>query len=194
MILDAPIPREGERVHGLTDLELFSRYSAYRARSAAALLTVIPRDGVRPLYREARKWALEMGSHERQDPMASLLAYCERLIPLPPYNVWAADYNSHRLAYMEELARPPLTPVEAEPVMVSVRGIQPPGEPTWYATLFVGHDGTDWRGHIAFHNDATESSNRTAEIFIEDDLDSIKERFAAFTDATLIAFLRSTLP
>jgi len=126
--------------------------------------------------------------------MATLLAYCEKLLPLPPYDVWAADYNSHRLAYMEELARPPLTPVETEPVMVSVRGIQPPDEPTWYATLLVGHDGMDWRGHIRFHNDVTEDSHRTSEIFIEDDLDSVKERFAAFTDATLVAFLRSTLP
>lgn len=194
MILDASIPGQGKPGQGLRDLGLFSRYSAYRERSAAALLSVIPRDGIRPLYRAAREWALEIGSHEGQDPMATLLAYCEKLLPLPPYDVWEVDYNSHRLAYMEELARPPLTPVQAEPVMVSVRGIHPPESPTWYATLLVGHDGTDWRGHIAFHNDDAEGSHRTAEIFIEDDLDAIKQRFAAFADATLIAFLRSTLP
>ncbi len=194
MILDASIPPRGERVPELTDLGLFSRYSSYRERSATALLAMIPREGVRPLYRAAREWALEGGSHERQDPMATMLAYCEELLPLPPYDVWAVDYNSHRLAYMEELARPPLTPVESEPVMVLIRGIQPPNQPTWYATLFVVHDGTDWRGHIRFHSDGIETSHRTAEIFIEDDLGAIKERFAAFTDATMIAFLRSTLP
>jgi hypothetical protein len=137
---------------------------------------------------------MDIGLHESQDPMATLLAYCERLLPLPPFDVWRADYNSHRLAYMEELSRPPLEAVQAEPVMVSVRGIHPADEPTWYATLFVGHDGSDWRGHIAFHNDATAGAQRTTDIFIEDDLDAIKSRFADFSDATLVAFLRSTLP
>jgi hypothetical protein len=194
MIADAPPRRRRERSSSPTDLGLYSRYLTYRERTASALLSVIPRDGIRPLYRAARAWAVEIGLHESQDPMATLLAYCERLLPLPPFDVWSADYNSHRLAYMEELARPPLTSVQAEPVMVSVRGIQPPSEPTWYATLFVGHDGVDWRGHIAFHNDATEQAHGTADIFIEDQLDSIRERFDAFSDATLIAFLRSTLP
>ena len=194
MILDAHTPGAQESDALLTDLNLYSRYLAYRQRAASALPTVIPRDGVRPLYRAARAWAVEIGSHERQDPMATLLAYCEHLLPLPPYEVWVADYNSHRLAYMEALARPPLTAVRAEPVMIAVRGLQLPEEPTWYATLLVGHDGADWRGHISFHNDETEGVQRTTDIFIEDDLDAIKERFASFADSTLIAFLRSTLP
>jgi len=194
MIADAPVRGYGEKASDPTDLGLYSRYLAYRKRTASALLTVIPREGVRPLYRAARVWALEIGRHERQDPMATLLAYCERLLPLPPYDVWVADYNSHRLAYMEELARPPLAAVRAEPVMVSVRGIHPPDEPPWYATLFVGHDGVDWRGHIAFHTEAKEGVQMTTNIFVEDELDSIKERFAAFSEATLAAFLRSTLP
>lgn len=194
MISDALRPTPDFAPASGPDSALYGRYLNYRQREASALLTLVPRDGLRPLYRAAREWAVEVGLHENKDPMATLLAYCERVLPLPPFDVWVADYQSHRLAYMEEMGKPPLAPVETEPVLVEVRGVRLDGEADWYGSLYVGHDGVDWRGHIAFHQDGVGRVHRTGEIFVEDALEIVRERFLGFTDATMAAFLRSTLP
>ena len=79
------------------------------------------------------------------------------------------------------------------PVTLALRSVVADGE-AWYAALVAAHDGLDWRGHIAFHSDVAEERFRTAEIFVEDDLEGVRARFEGFTEPTLAAFLRSTRP
>jgi hypothetical protein len=60
------------------------------------LLSVLPREAVRSLYGQAREWAGQRGEHESKDPMASLRRYCSEILPLPPFHVWAADFQRNR--------------------------------------------------------------------------------------------------
>ncbi|MDX1494727.1 MAG: hypothetical protein R3253_11735, partial [Longimicrobiales bacterium] len=71
-------------------LELRRLYDDYRSRQARALLSLIPRTAVRPLYRRALQ-AADTGGSTQKDPMAILLAFCEALLPLPSFDVWLAD-------------------------------------------------------------------------------------------------------
>jgi len=194
MISDALSPSPDFTPATGADSALYGRYLNYRQREASAFLTLVPREGLRPLYRAAREWAVERGLHENKDPMATLLTFCEQTLPLPPFEVWVVDYQSHRLAYMEEMGKPPLAPVETEPVLVDVRGVRLDRAPDWFGSLYVGHDGVDWRGHIAFHRDGSDEVHRTGEIFVEESLQIVRDRFSGFTDATMTAFLSSTLP
>ena len=77
------------------------RYSEYCRRQAVGLVELVPREGVRPLYRQAREWAVDQGMHESKDPMATLHLFCRNLLPLPPFDVWLADYETHRLAHLK---------------------------------------------------------------------------------------------
>ena len=60
---------------------LRGHHEAYCRQQVSLLLEIIPRDAVRPLYRRARTWATERGSHEPQDPMATLRGFCRELLP-----------------------------------------------------------------------------------------------------------------
>jgi len=174
------------------DSALFGTYEAYCRRETSLLLSLVPREAVRTLYGRARDWALEAGLHERKDPMATLLAYCRSLLPLPPFDVWLEDYEGHRLLYMHEMAGIPHVPPAPAPVAVELRNVQHEGD-EWFATLNVIHDGEVWRGHIAFHTDTCASLHRTADIFCEENLAELRQRFRTFTPASISAFLRSTL-
>jgi hypothetical protein len=171
---------------------LFETYEAYCRHEASSLLSLIPREAVRTLYGRARDWALEAGLHEQKDPMATLHAFCRRLLPLPPFDVWLEDYEGHRLLYMQELAGIPHAPPDPVPVAVELRNVPHEGE-EWFATLNVVHDGEVWRGHIAFHTDTRATLHCTADIFCEESLAELRQRFRTFTPASLSAFLRSTL-
>ncbi len=78
----------------------------------------------------------------------------------------------------------------------------PTGPPTgpehaaepWRGTLEVYRGGDAWRGHIRFQRDGEEGHFRTGEIFRENNLQDLRDRFSSFTAPTLSAFLRSTLP
>ncbi len=167
-------------------------YEAYCLRQASQLLSLVPREAVRGLYGDARAWAIEGGVHEQKDPMATLVAYCRKLLPLPPFELWLEDYDVHRLVYMHELAGIPDVPPDPAPVAVELRSIRHEGV-EWFAMLHVVHDRELWRGHISFHTDAGDTTARTAEIFCEESLTELRDRFRTFTSASLSAFLRSTL-
>ncbi len=172
---------------------LTRRYEEYCRRQVSLLLEVIPRRAVRPLYRRARSWATERGLHEPQDPMATLRVFCRRVLPLPPFDVWLSDYEDHRLAHLRaEVGGPPLAEPNP-PVSVEIRRWTHEAEP-WRATLEVYRGGDAWRGFVRFQRDGAEGDSRTGEIFCEDELQDLRDRFNSFTAGTMSAFLRSALP
>ena len=172
---------------------LTGRYEEYCRQQVTLLLRIVPREAVRPLYRHARIWAKERGLHESKDPMSTLRAFCRHILPLPPFGVWVSDYEIHRVAHVS--AGVTWSPVAEpmEPITVEVRRWEH-GAEMWHGTLEVSRGGDGWRGHIRFQRDGEESHSRTAEIFCEDDLQDLRERFSSFTALTMSAFLRSTLP
>ena len=80
-----------------------------------------------------------------------------------------------------------------EPIAVDIRRIEHDAE-QWQGTLEVYRGGEAWRGLIRFQRDGEEGHFRTGEIFCEDDLQDLRDRFVSFTAPTMSAFLRSTLP
>ena len=169
------------------------RYEGYCQHQVSRLLELIPREAVRPLYRRARTWATEKGAHESKDPMSTLRAFCREVLPLPPFEVWYADYENNRVAHRGAgVERSPLAE-PMEPVAVDVRRIEHEAEP-WRGTLEVYRGDDRWRGVIRFQRDGQEGQFRTGEILCEDDLQDLRDRFSSFTAPTMSAFLRSTLP
>jgi len=165
------------------------------------LLALLPDGAVRPLYARAREWADARGVHRREDPLATLRAYCRELLPLPPYRAWVADVVRNPGAYADDLAPDPGgegVRDEAEPVTVDVRGVRHRGR-SWYARLNLVPDSPGWSGFISFSpGDAAGASPsatyRTADVFREETAEAVRERFADFDEAALGAFLRSILP
>jgi hypothetical protein len=177
---------------------LRARYEAYCAEQAAALPALLPRDGVRELYRSAR----EVVSGDVVDPLALLVARCRELLPLPPFEVWAADYLRDHRPYHEEVESGTAGPVRSTPVTVDRKRIELAGR-SWEAGLTVFRAPPQWRGFITFQAEGgtggPEAGNprpphRTADIFVEARAEDIRDRFHSFSADTLQAFLRSTLP
>ncbi len=172
---------------------LRGRYEAYCRQQISLLLEIIPREAVRPLYRRARVWATERGLHESKDPMSTLRGFCHEVLPLPPFEVWLLDYESHRVAHLGSGGESWSLADPMEPIAVDVRRLEHEAEP-WRGTLEVYRGGDAWRGLIRFQRDGEESQFLTGEIFCEDDLQDLRDRFNSFTVPTMSAFLRSTLP
>ena len=172
---------------------LKGRYEEYCRQQVFLLLEIIPREAVRPLYRRARTWATERGVHESADPMSTLRLFCREILPLPPFDAWLLDYETHRLAHVSAgLGVLPL-PESMESVAVEFRRLEHEAE-AWRGTLEVYRGGDVWRGLIRFQRDGEDGHFRTGEIFREDDLQDLRDRFISFTAPNLRSFLRSTLP
>lgn len=171
--------------------ELLGRYSAYRRRHARGLLRLVPRDAIRPLYRAALSASLD-GS-DAVDPMEALVAYCEDLLPLPPFDVWLQDLGLNPEAHLYDVDDSPDAPSAETPVTVESRRFtyQDRG---WVAHVRSFRDGATWRGFIAFEDELSRRVHRTALIFCESDPVDVCERFMAFEASALVAFLRSALP
>ncbi len=172
---------------------LKGRYVEYCRHQVTLLLQIMPREAVRPLYRRAKIWATERGLHETKDPMSTLRTFCREVLPLPPFEAWLLDHEDHLVAHAAagvewaRLAEP------MEPIAVDVRRMEHEAEP-WHGTLEVYRGGDAWRGLIRFQRDGEEDHFHTGEIFCEDDLQDLRNRFNSFTASTMSAFLRSTLP
>lgn len=184
-------------VSGLADrvqpsrAELLSRYSAYRRRQARGLLHMIPSEAIRPLYRRAV--AAGLGHEASADPMEALLLYCDRLLPLPPLDIWLEDARRSPESYWDDVGDAADAPTADAPVTVETRRVTV-GEEAWYAHLRAFRDGDVWRGFIAFEGARSSRVHRTALIFREPDAVLVRERFLSFHATALAAFLRSTLP
>jgi hypothetical protein len=171
--------------------ELLSRYEAYRRRQARGLLRLIPREAIRPLYRRAIAGAREPEADS--DPLGALVGYCERLLPLPPFEVWCDDIRRNARAHLLDIDDSADAPDSEAPVTVETRDFSFADRP-WTAHLRSFRDGAAWRGFIAFEDRESTSIHRTALIFRECDPVDVRERFMSFEKTALEAFLRSALP
>jgi len=171
--------------------ELLGRYHAYRRRQARGLLGMLPREAVRPLYRRAL--GAGRGEDGVSDPMLTLLAYCERLLPLPSFEVWSDDVRRNPAAHLHDVDDSAEAPSADAPVTVETRRFTV-GERSWAAHLRSFRDGDAWRGFIAFEDAESRCVHRTALIFREGGPVDVRDRFMSFEASSLAAFLRSALP
>jgi hypothetical protein len=177
-----------ETVAGLETL-----YEAYRRRQALSLLGLIPREAIRPLYREAGRWASGCGIRDWADPMAILTAYCMDLLPLPTFEVWLSDLRRNPGEHLREREAAPPGASPSQPVKTDVRRVVHQNR-SWVAGLHVFRDQDTWRGFVAFQSEEGPTLLRTADIFREDRAEAIRRRFDELDPSTLQAFLRSVLP
>lgn len=175
---------------------LQDRYEAYRRRQAARLVHMVPRDALRPLYRRARDEARRLGvlgEGGEVDPLALLMDFCQRLLPLPPFEVWSRDLESHPDGHLIDLADSAEGPTAEAPSTMEVRSLEYNGRP-WLARLRSFREQDQWRGYIAFEERDSGRVHRTAAVFCEDHPGDLRERFLSFESTALEAFLRSALP
>ena len=173
--------------------ELSARYIEYRRQQARELVSLLPDEAVRPLYRRAMSASRDAAVGSRDDPLGVLLAYCETILPLPPYSVWVEDALAHPGVYVADLADSPSAPTAAAPATLVARRFDRAGQ-GWVARLRGFRDRDAWRGYIAFEELGQSGVHRTALIFREAEPEDLLERFLGFESTTLDAFLRSSLP
>jgi len=203
----------GEDLAGLR-----AAYAAYVERQARLLVSMLPREAVRPLYRAAHaahsladagtdsatNGLAGPGAPIDSDPLDLLVRHCARILPLPPFEVWYADLRRHPGAHLAEWAEGVSGPPRDAPVTLATRGFDARGR-SWRARLRGFHERGAWRGFIAFElaewHERTDptvplaaAGHRTAAIFREDDPEALRTRFLDFDPAALSAFLRSCLP
>jgi hypothetical protein len=183
---DAAVP-----VPGASQRELQAQYRAYCRRQARGLIRLLPRDAVRPLYRQA----LEEGFADEaaDDPLGALMSFCERILPLPPFDTWHEDLRLHAEAHLEDVDVSADAPTADAPTTVEARRFTLDDE-TWVARLRCYREGPTWKGYISFEDERAPRVHRTTLIFSERDPVDVRERFLDFDLAALRAFLRSTLP
>lgn len=176
------------------DPDLSGRYEEYCRRQAKGLVSSLEKEAIRPLYARARAWGRETGMEVPKDPLATLLLFVGEILPLPPFEVWAADRARYLDAHLEEeFDSPPAHRRTSPPVTVESRSMDLDGE-RWRATLSLFRRDEAWRGFIGFDRPGEEKTVRTGEIFREEEPEEIRDRFLGFHNHTLQAFLRSVLP
>jgi hypothetical protein len=182
--------RAGRTTVGHDPADARADYREYRRRQAADLLSLVPREAIRPLYRLARK----TDAADSADSLGLLTAFCEMLLPLPPFDVWRDDRRAHPAAYLDEAERGPRSERSHDHVTVEIRVVEHGGD-LWNAELDVRSEGNLWRGHVTFRSAGRpEETHSTGEIFRELGAEAVRDRFLEFDDHTLRAFLRSVLP
>ena len=172
---------------------LYLRYQCYRRRQVTRLLHLVPRDAIREPYGQARAWASERGLHDARDPMATLSAFAEHLLPLPSFEVWQEDRARHPLSHIEDGGEDPRSDEMVLPRRLEGRRFHYGGR-SWIASLNVFRDGAMWRGFLRFREVGRGRRYHTANIFLEETARKVRQRFREFDRGTLGAFLRSVLP
>jgi len=182
----------GVRLEAPSEEELRIGYHAYRVREARALIGLLPREVIRPLYRKALR-GVSRSDGDVGDPLAVLMDFCESLLPLPPFDVWRRDLERNPSAHLQALDEAPDAPTAAAPETLEARSFESRGS-RWVARCRAYRDGDAWRGFIAFQSDLGGPVHRTTLIFREADPAVLRDRFLGFDFVALEAFLRSTLP
>ncbi len=176
------------------DPDLGPRFDEYCRRQAKGLVSIFPKEAIRPLYGLAREWGRKTGKEVAKDPLATFFLFLQELLPLPPQDLWEKDRAEHLDAHLkEEFDSPPAHRRSSPPVTVESRGMEMEGR-RWRATLNLFHRDEAWRGFIVFNPFGEKETVRTTDIFREEDPDEIRNRFLGFHNQTLQAFLRSVLP
>lgn len=182
-------PSVSAEVHGDTCPER-ARYQLYRRQQARALINLMPREAVRPLYRRAIREGCVVSD---KDPLASLVHYCESLIPLPTFEVWKSDVAANPGAHLESPDDFRTTPTSAAPATLEARAMTR-HRSAWTARLKGFREDGAWRGFIAFEDASSGAVHHTTLIFCEAGPMELRDRFLGFENGTLEAFLRSTCP
>lgn len=171
---------------------LRERYLRYRESQGRELLRVVPREGIRTLIRHFRREGHPAPPVDG-DTLGWLATRCAALLPLPPFEVWAADFYRARSAY-EEIPGPPLAPAtgDGEPVTVDLQSLWHEDR-EWTAALALRPLDGQWVGHIRFHPLGGGRVFTTADIFREASPVAVRRRFRSFDSRTLGAFLNSSL-
>jgi len=191
----SPGPAGVPTAASVPDGERYRRYQSYCRRQSLRLLSLVPREAIRPLYREARVEALagSVPGESVGDPLEALVGFCRRLLPLPPFAEWLHDAQAHPAAHLDDEGFVAGSPRLGKPVTVEVRPLEARGS-RWYAALDVRADGAVWRGRITFRSREDGTTHRTGDVFSETEAESVRSRFLEFDGPTLEAFLRSSLP
>jgi hypothetical protein len=179
----------GEETHDYDELRAL--YAAYRRRQARGLLAMLPREAIRPLYRAALEGTSDASLAD--DPLQLLVAYCERLLPLPPFEMWAGDLADHPDAHLSEWDDAADWATSAHPVSLAIRSVRCLGQ-LWRVRLRGYREHGAWRGFMAFDGAALTDTHRTAVVFREATPTALRDRFLAFEPHAIEAFLRSCLP
>lgn len=200
---DAPTDDAGSRVAadvaastpiGEANPALRARYETYRAQQGRDFVRLIPREGVRALLRKLHD---DVGGFDfsAENGFEALAAHCAELLPLPPFDVWARDFASNRVAYGGPEA-PPLAPAMAskQTVTVAVVDFRAERGDEWVASLEVRELDRGWTGTVRFHRPGSAAACRTGPIIRESHPESVRTRFEGFDRTTLSALLRSALP
>jgi len=174
-----------------TSDELVAQYEVYRRRQARGLVSMLPASAIRPLYRRALREGF--GGNSSSDPIGVLVGYCEKLLPLPPFETWCEDVRQNPTAHLYDVADSADAPSAEAPVTLEKRTFEHAGH-SWTAHLRSFRDGATWRGFIAFQDVDSDRIHRTALIFQEGDPVDVRDRFLSFESSALVAFLRSALP
>ncbi len=196
MVVPQSLATAVDPLQHVAEAELRDRYDAYCRRQASRLLQLMPREAVRPLYRRARDEARRsdaLGDDGEEDPLALLMRFCRRLLPLPPFEVWREDLGRHPEAHFTDLEESADVPTADAPSTMEVRSLEVHGRP-WLARLRSFREAGLWRGYISFEEEGSGRVHRTAAVFCESDAGELRERFLSFEHAALEAFLRSALP
>jgi len=135
------------------------------------------------------------GPAPEDSDVEALIEFAERLLPLPPFEVWLEDFARHRPAHLDTEPIEERGPRAEGPVTLSLRRLEFEGEP-WHAALEVAPGPDVWTGRVRFHSEADAGARAysTAGVFRGPDAESVRRRFEGFDDHTLAAFLRSVLP
>jgi hypothetical protein len=173
-----------------TSRSLLPRYDAYRRHQARELLSLLPPDGVRALYRAARA---EFAEGSVMDPMALLDEFVTKHLPLPPFHLWVHDVRQNPHAHLDQPWMWDALPDRSAPLTVAVREETVQGR-SCTAELRVYHSEDGWCGHLRFTREGEDRSWQTGDVFREDSAETVVERFREFSWPTLEAFLRSILP
>jgi hypothetical protein len=125
--------------------------------------------------------------------MGTLVAYCETLLPLPPFDTWCDDHRRNPAAYLYDVDDSAEAPSADAPATLESREFLHDLH-AWTAHLRSFRDGSTWRGFIAFEDSLSRRVHLTALIFQESGPVDVRDRFLSFEPSALIAFLRSALP
>lgn len=165
-------------------------YRQYCQVEARELLVLMPRGGVKTLWGRVRARQEAQPVEHSGDSIRLLADEAERILPLPPYEVWLQSWIENREPFLVRMGIP-AAPSSADPVTVATREV----DHRWWAHLnLVRADDGRWRGFLSFHAQGEPRTLRTAEIFRGDDPADLRRRFRDFTPLSLQAFLRSVLP
>lgn len=176
--------------------ELEARYEQYCLEQARGLLHLIPRDAVRPMLRAARcAGGSDAPGTGEEDPFGLLVEHARALLPLPPFEVWLADFVRAPLEHVEASFRTggPGASAPLRPVALDTRNVDL-GTEIWLAVLMVFPDssGSTWRGFVSFGERPGRLVHRTADIFLDVELRSIRDRFREMDSTALLSLLRSS--